>query len=62
LVTELIFFVPKLTTLPNHIPLLDLGIEKNGSEMIFQDWLYNQDDFNVRILYDDREKEVVGVY
>ena len=43
---------PKSSIPQNHIPLLDLGIEHNDSEMIFQDWSYKQDDFNVRILHD----------
>jgi len=52
LVPKPIFFEPKSTTLPNHVLLLDLDIEQNDSEMIFQDWSYNWDDFNVRVLYD----------
>ena len=41
-----------LTISSNHIILLDQGIDHNVSEMIFQDWSYNWDDFNVRILHD----------
>ena len=43
---------PKSTSPSSHTPLLNLGIEQNYSEMIFQDWSYNQDDFNVSILHD----------
>ena len=52
LVPKPIFFEPKSTTLPNHVLLLDLDIEQNDSEMIFQDWSYNWDDFNVSVLHD----------
>ena len=43
---------PKSSISQNYIPLLDLGIDHNDSVMIFQDWTYNQDKFNVRILHD----------
>ena len=36
----------------NHIPLLDQGIDYNDSRMIFQDWSYNRENFNIRILHD----------
>ena len=34
---------------------MDLGIEQNDSEMIFKEWSYNRDDFNVRILHDPNQ-------
>ena len=43
---------PKSTIPLSHILLLDQGIDHNISKMIFQDWLYNRDDFNVRVLHD----------
>ena len=49
LVTKHFTIEPKLTTQSNHIPLLDLGIDHYDSEMIFQDWSYNLDEFHVRI-------------
>jgi len=52
LVLEPFILEPKSTISSNHILLLDQGIDHNNSEMIFQDWSYNQDDFNVRILHD----------
>jgi len=36
---------PRSAILPIHSPLLDLGIDHYDSEMIFQDWSYNGDDF-----------------
>ena len=36
----------------SHILLLDLGIEKNDSEMICQDCSYKGDNFHDRILHD----------
>ena len=52
LVPESFTLEPNSTFLSCHILLLDQGIDHNNSEMIFQDWSYNQDDFNVRILHD----------
>ena len=43
---------PKLSIPQNHIPLLDLGTDYNDSVMMFQDWSYNRDKFNVRIMHD----------
>jgi len=43
---------PKSSISQNHIPLLDLGIDDNDSEMIFQDWLYKVDNFHDRILHE----------
>jgi len=40
----------------NHSSLLDQDIDHNDSEMIFQDWLYNGDDFYARILPDPNKK------
>jgi len=42
---------PKSTISSNHILLLD-RIDHNDSKMIFQDWSYNRDDFNIRIFHD----------
>ena len=42
----------KSTISPNRIPLLYQGVEQYNSEMVYQDWSYNRDDFHVRILYD----------
>ena len=39
---------PKSTISPTHIPLFDQGVDYYDSEMIFQDWSYNRDDFNIR--------------
>ena len=52
LVHEPFILGPKSTIPPNHILLLDQDIDHNNSEMIFQDWSYNRDDFNVRVLHD----------
>ena len=52
LVLEPFILEPKSTILSNHILLLDQGINHNDIEMMFQDWFYNWDDFNVRILHD----------
>ena len=46
------FTKPKSIIPPSHILLLDQGIDHNDSEMIFKDWSYNWDNFNVRILHD----------
>ena len=43
---------PESSILQNHILLLDLSIDHNDPEIIFQDWLYNRDKFNIRILDD----------
>ena len=43
---------PKSSIPQNHISLLDLGINHNDSVMIFQEWSYNRDKFNIRILHD----------
>ena len=43
---------PKLTTPPSHVPFFDQGIDHYDSEMIFQDWSYNRDSFNVTVLHD----------
>jgi len=52
LVSESFTLESKSTVLPNHIPLLDQGVEQYNSEMVYQDWSYNWDDFHVRILHD----------
>ena len=49
---------PKSSILSNHISLLDQDVEHYDSEMIFQDWLYNRDNFYVRILHDPNQIEV----
>jgi len=52
LVLKSFIFEPKSTISPNHISLLDQSAKQSNSEMIYQDWSYNQDDFHVRILHD----------
>ena len=52
LVPEPISFETKSTILPSHILFLDQCIDHNDSEIIFQDWPYNRDDFNVGVLHD----------
>jgi len=52
LVYKLSILEPKSTIPPSHILLLDQGIDHNDSEMIIQDWSYNRDDFNGRVLHD----------
>jgi len=47
-----IILEPKSITLSSHILLLDHGVDNYDSEMIFQDWSYNWNSFNVRILHD----------
>ena len=32
--------------------MLDQGIDRNDYEMIFQDWSYNLDDYNVKVWHD----------
>jgi len=51
LVPEPFILQPKSIIPPSHILLLDQGIDYNNSKMIFQDWLYKRDDFNVRVLH-----------
>jgi len=52
LVSELFILEPKSTIPPSHILLLDQGVNYYDSKMIFKDWSYNWNDFNVRILHD----------
>ena len=52
LVPEPFILEPNSTISSSHILLLDLGIEQNDSETIFQDCSYNQDDYNVRVSHD----------
>ena len=46
---------PKSTTPLSHIPFLDLTVDYYDSEMIFQDWSYNQNNFHFRILHDPNQ-------
>ena len=43
---------PKSTITPSHILLVDQGIDYYDCQIIFQDWSYNWDDFNDRIVHD----------
>ena len=52
LVPVLFILEYKSIILPTHIPLLDQGVDHYDSEMIFQDWSYNWDDFCARIIHD----------
>ena len=52
LVPILFILGPKLTTPLSHIPLLDLSIEQNDPEIIFQEWSDNRKNFHIRILHD----------
>ena len=45
LVPEPIILEPKSITSSSHILLLDQGVDYHDSEMIFQIWSYNRDDF-----------------
>ena len=60
---NLIFFEPVLIPNPiilehksiislSQILLLDQGVDNDDLEMVFQDWSYNQDSFNVRVVHD----------
>ena len=51
LVPEPFIVEPKSTILLSLILLLDQGRDHYDSEMIFQDWSYNRDDFNNRIVH-----------
>ena len=50
LVPEPIILEAKSITSTSHILLLDQGVDNYDPEMIFQDWLYNRDNFNARVL------------
>ena len=52
LVSKPIILEPKSITSSSHILLLDQGIHNYDSEIIFQDWSYNRDSFNIRIFHD----------
>ena len=52
LVPNPIILEPKSITSSNQILLLDQGVDNDDPEMVFQDWLYNQDSFNIRVVHD----------
>ena len=52
MVPKPIIFEPKSTIPPSHILLLDIGIDHDGSVMIFQDWSCEGSKFNDMIFYD----------
>ena len=47
-----IILKPKSITLSNQILLLDQDIDNDDSEMVIQDWSYNQDSFTIRVMHD----------
>ena len=52
LVPNLIILKPKSIISSSQILLLDQGVNNDDPEMVFQDWSYNQDSFNVRVVHD----------
>ena len=52
LVPNPIILKPKSFTSSSQILLLDQGINNDDSEMVFQNWSYNLDSFNVRVVHD----------
>ena len=52
LVIEPIILNSKSITSSSHILLLVQGVNNYDSEMIFQDWSYNRDSFNIKVLHD----------
>ena len=51
LVLEPIILEPKSAIPPNHILLLDIGIDHDDSVMIFQDWSCKENKFHDCLLY-----------
>ena len=47
-----IILKPKSIISSSLILLLDQGVNNDDPEMVFQDWSYNQNSFNVRVVHD----------
>ena len=43
---------PKSITSSSQILLLDQDVDNDDPKMVFQDWSYNQDSFNVMVVHD----------
>jgi len=52
LVPNPIILKPKPITSLGQILLLDQGVDNDDPETVFQDWSYNHDSFNVRVVHD----------